>query len=375
MWGATSQDSVRKPQLLKRDESQSGESYLYFPLSKPNALLQGQTSSQPPWRELDHPFYKTSLFFLKRFACFDQGIHFSKRGTTLTSPEHFYSVSLYHECRCQPQYCCWPQDACSTHARWFVRSTPCPKHPVLALLKACCLSCICAVVPGLKMSRTENQTVHLSVHWRTYRMDTCSVTCRLTGFAESLWADPGHHTRCAGVRDAGVWAVRAAGNASRVGEAPLDVAVHWEGVPALLHSAAGGLFEGVLGEQGELSGRVTLMVQRSWVQTGEFSSPVFLGSSPGRKIFFTIVNFLRWLLFCYLFHPRVTAVARERSWSFCQKRWWQVAANHTCFLRMWLWIKWHCKLVHGCVLSTESAPRWQQFHMAPAMQQLKQPVL
>ena len=29
----------------------------------------------------------------------------------------------------------------------------------------------------------------------------------------------------------------------------------------------------------------------------------------------------------------------------------------------------HCKLVHGCMMSTESVPRWQQFHMAPALQQ------
>ena len=30
------------------------------------------------------------------------------------------------------------------------------------------------------------------------------------------------------------------------------------------------------------------------------------GSSPGGIIFFTRVNFLCWLLFRYLFHPRVT---------------------------------------------------------------------
>ena len=48
---------------------------------------------------------------------------------------------------------------------------------------------------------------------------------------------------------------------------------------------------------------------------GEFSSP--------------------WSTFCadsfrYPFHPRVTAVARKRSRSFCQKCRWQVAGKRTC---------------------------------------------
>ena len=38
---------------------------------------------------------------------------------------------------------------------------------------------------------------------------------------------------------------------------------------------------------------------------------------------------------------------------------------------MWLWKKWHCKLVHGWMVYTELALRWQQFHVAPAMQQPK----
>ena len=32
------------------------------------------------------------------------------------------------------------------------------------------------------------------------------------------------------------------------------------------------------------------------------------------------------------FHPRVTAVARQRPWSFCQKCWWQVTPKHTYIL-------------------------------------------
>ena len=46
------------------------------------------------------------------------------------------------------------------------------------------------------------------------------------------------------------------------------------------------------------------------------------GSNPcwnGRRIFFSRVDFLCWLLFRYPFHPRVTTVARKKSRSFCQK--------------------------------------------------------
>ena len=68
------------------------------------------------------------------------------------------------------------------------------------------------------------------------------------------------------------------------------------------------------------------------------------GSNPcrnGGRIIFSRVNFLCWLLFRYPFHPRVTAVARKRSWSFCQKCRWQVTAKHAYTLRMWLFMKWH----------------------------------
>ena len=61
------------------------------------------------------------------------------------------------------------------------------------------------------------------------------------------------------------------------------------------------------------------------------------GSSPcrsGGRIFFSRVNFLCWLLLRYPFHPRVTAVARKRSRSFCQKCTWQVTDKHTCTLRV-----------------------------------------
>ena len=91
------------------------------------------------------------------------------------------------------------------------------------------------------------------------------------------------------------------------------------------------------------------------------------GSSPGRigrRIFFSIVNFLCWLLYRYPSPPpppptRITAVARKRSRSFRQKCRWQVTVKHSCVLRMWLWIKWYCELVHGYVVYTELAQRRQ----------------
>ena len=49
----------------------------------------------------------------------------------------------------------------------------------------------------------------------------------------------------------------------------------------------------------------------------------------------------------YPFHPRVTAVARKRPRSFCQKCEWQVTAKYACTLRMWLCIKWHGAWLYG----------------------------
>ena len=74
------------------------------------------------------------------------------------------------------------------------------------------------------------------------------------------------------------------------------------------------------------------------------------GSHPcwdGRRIFFSWVNFLCWLLFRYLFHPSVTAVARKTPRSVCQKRRWQVTAKHAYTLRMWLCMKWHGAWMYG----------------------------
>ena len=74
------------------------------------------------------------------------------------------------------------------------------------------------------------------------------------------------------------------------------------------------------------------------------------GSNPcrsGGRIFFSRVDYLCWLFFRYPFHPRVTAVARERSRSFCQKCRWQVTAKHAYTLRMWLCKKWRGAWLYG----------------------------
>ena len=76
----------------------------------------------------------------------------------------------------------------------------------------------------------------------------------------------------------------------------------------------------------------------------------FAGSNHCRssgRIFSSRVNFLCWLLFQYPFHPFVTAVARKRSRSFCQKCRWQVTAKHAYTLRMWLCMKWHGAWLYG----------------------------
>ena len=71
-----------------------------------------------------------------------------------------------------------------------------------------------------------------------------------------------------------------------------------------------------------------------------------------------------------LISPRVTAVARKRPRSFCQKCTWQLTAKHAYTLRMWLCMK--C-MVHGCMVYTEravmetvscavSTPLWKVVH-------------
>ena len=93
------------------------------------------------------------------------------------------------------------------------------------------------------------------------------------------------------------------------------------------------------------------------------------GSNPcrsGGRILFSRVDFLRWVLFRYPFHPRVTGVARKRSRSFCQKCRWHVTAKHA---YTWCGFAWS-DMEHGCMVYTELAPRRQQIHVASAMSAL-----
>ena len=84
-------------------------------------------------------------------------------------------------------------------------------------------------------------------------------------------------------------------------------------------------------------------------------------------------------LFRCSFDPRVTAVARKRSRSFCQRYRWQDTAKPphihphppTSTLPMWVWMKYHCKVVYGCmtVHTQLVASRRQRFHVVAVMQQ------
>ena len=67
--------------------------------------------------------------------------------------------------------------------------------------------------------------------------------------------------------------------------------------------------------------------------TAEFSSP---GSTFCADSYFGIRSTLV-----------ISAVARKRPWSFCQKCRWQVTAKYAGTLRMWLCTKWHGAWLYG----------------------------
>ena len=90
-------------------------------------------------------------------------------------------------------------------------------------------------------------------------------------------------------------------------------------------------------------------------------SRVRVPAGCSRIIFFSRVSRLCSPLSWYSFYPRVTAVARERSRSFCQNCSRPVT---------YVFLKWQCKLVHDCMVYTERAPWRQQLHVPrPVMQQ------
>ena len=127
------------------------------------------------------------------------------------------------------------------------------------------------------------------------------------------------------------------------------------------------LFCSIMEKEGE--GCFLTMAVWRWTSRSEHQTHGWkvVGLNPCRssgRISFSRVSFLCRLLFRYLFH-RVTTVARKRSQSFC--RWkcrWQITAKHLTYVALhemtWCMVVW----------CTQNAPRWQQFHVAPAMSAL-----
>ena len=109
---------------------------------------------------------------------------------------------------------------------------------------------------------------------------------------------------------------------------------------------------------------------RDWKVAGLVES---LQERRGNFLLQELTQFLFWLLFRYLFHPRVTAVVRKRSQSFCQKcRWRQVTlsrlSTHTPQAALH---EWHGAWLYGVHWQHWLAPRRLQFHVAPARQRCK----
>ena len=79
------------------------------------------------------------------------------------------------------------------------------------------------------------------------------------------------------------------------------------------------------------------------------------GSNPcrgGGTMFFTRVNFLCWLFFQYLFHPRVTAVACKRPSQSAKSACGRLQLNtHAPYACGFAW----SDMVHGCLVYTEHA--------------------
>ena len=95
----------------------------------------------------------------------------------------------------------------------------------------------------------------------------------------------------------------------------------------------------------------------SWLKGRGFES-----LQERREIFFSRVNFLCWLSFLYPFHPRVTGV-KDHGHSAKSAGGRLQLNTHTPYVCGFAW----SDMVHGCMVYTELAPRWLQFHVAPAM--------
>ena len=87
------------------------------------------------------------------------------------------------------------------------------------------------------------------------------------------------------------------------------------------------------------------------------------GLNPHRsngRIFFSRVNFLCWLLFRYLLHPRVTADPGHSAKSAGGRLQLNMHTPYICGFA-------GCDMKHGCMVYTEHVLRWLQSHVASAM--------
>ena len=98
-------------------------------------------------------------------------------------------------------------------------------------------------------------------------------------------------------------------------------------------------------------------------------SPGFESRISGGRIFSSRVSFLCWLLFRYPFHPPGLPLQHVKDPGHsANSTGVRLQINiHAPYVCCFEWR--HCKPVHRCMVFTELAPRWQQFHVAPAMQQ------
>ena len=98
------------------------------------------------------------------------------------------------------------------------------------------------------------------------------------------------------------------------------------------------------------------------------------GSGPrriGERIFCSTFNFLCWLFFRCPFRntPVIPQWHVKDPGHSAKSAGGRLQLNtHAPYIPMRLWMKWHCKLVHGWMVYTEPALRRQQFHMAPVTQ-------
>ena len=97
-----------------------------------------------------------------------------------------------------------------------------------------------------------------------------------------------------------------------------------------------------------------------------------LGLSPhrsSRRIFFYMVSFLCWLYFGIFSTPTLPQLHVKYPGQYAKSAGGRFKLNSCTLPRApRLWMKWHFKLVHGCVVYTQCAPRQQQFYMPLAMQ-------